>query len=94
MNTYTEHNSPEEAIAYCAEHNDELFPEAKELTITGTLSCPMCRSKAWIIMPAEWVDAFLSGAFAQDAFPNMTSSQRERFITGICPSCWGKMFAR
>lgn len=33
------------------------------------------------------------GMFAQNAFPNMSSNDREQFfISGFCGSCWDKMF--
>ena len=27
----------------------------------------------------------------QDAFPTMPADDRERLLTGICPSCWDRM---
>ena len=35
--------------------------------------------------------AWEDGAMAQDAFPELSASQREALITGICDECWNKM---
>lgn len=80
-------------MLYFAEHADHIFPDSDEVTITGTKTCPMCQSKVWLILPLEAVEAFLNGAFAQQAFPFMDANQRERFITGTCGTCWDTMFA-
>jgi hypothetical protein len=29
----------------------------------------------------------------QNALPSLTSDEREALMTGMCPSCWEKMFA-
>lgn len=36
----------------------------------------------------EQVDAYLDGAFVQDAFPNLNNDLREFIITGIPPGKW------
>ena len=38
----------------------------------------------------DWED----GMCAQDAFPYLSADEREMLISGICPTCWDKMFAR
>lgn len=93
MEHITEHASAEDAILYYSQHSEEIFPEADELTIAGTKTCPMCKSKVWLILPHEAIQAYLNGALAQQAFPFMLADQRERFITGTCPTCWENLFA-
>jgi len=37
---------------------------------------------------------YLSGALIQDAFPNLSDSQREFILTGITPTEWAKTFGK
>lgn len=37
----------------------------------------------------EWVN----GKLIQKCFPHMSSDDRERLITGICPECWDILFS-
>ena len=34
------------------------------------------------------------GALIQDAFPNLTTDEREQLLTGIHPECWKAIFAK
>jgi hypothetical protein len=36
----------------------------------------------------DWQD----GELAQNAFPYLSADEREMLISGICPTCWDKMF--
>ena len=36
--------------------------------------------------------ALAEGAYIQRALSTLDSDTRERFITGICPSCWDALF--
>jgi hypothetical protein len=92
MKNLTEYKTHTDAMLG-AINSPDIFPDSDELAITGTLTCPTCSDKAWLILPNESVQAFLNGAHAQTAFPFMNADQRERFITGICPPCWKKMFS-
>ena len=56
--------------------------------------CPECNDTGKVFeVEREEADKFIAGAHIQDAFPNMPADERERFISGICPTCWNKMFA-
>jgi len=37
-------------------------------------------------------DKWLRGALVQEAFPELTRTQREAMVTGICDPCWKKVF--
>jgi len=37
---------------------------------------------------------YISGALIQDAFPNLSDSQREFILTGITPIEWAKTFGK
>lgn len=54
--------------------------------------CPFCgRGNEVEVNEADywnWDD----GMLAQDAFPYLSADEREMLISGICPTCWDKMF--
>ena len=56
------------------------------------VSCPYCGENYIVVVNAEDYFTWCEGALVQDAFPYLTASERELLISGICPSCWDKMF--
>lgn len=74
------------------ENCEEIFPEHRDLTIAGTMTCPNCREKVWMVLPSQAVQAYMAGALIQEAFPFMPAQQRERLGSGICPPCWEVLF--
>lgn len=58
----------------------------RKSVITG-----MARSKELNITPEQIID-YENGALVQDAFPNLTSSEREFFMTGITDEEWEEAF--
>ncbi len=65
--------------------------EAYMPTITSK-RCPKCKETVTRTVTAAQLSAYNNGAHIQDAFPQMSADDRERFITGYCPKCWDKMF--
>ena len=56
-------------------------------------TCPICSKVNTItIKTVSDLDAWRKGAYAQDAFPYLSAEDREVIISGICGSCWDKMF--
>lgn len=55
-------------------------------------SCPFCGHAHEVEVNEvdywDWQD----GVLAQDAFPYLSADEREMLISGICPTCWDKMF--
>lgn len=55
-------------------------------------SCPCCGKANEIEVNEmdyfDWDD----GELVQDAFPYLSAEEREMLISGICPTCWNKMF--
>ena len=50
--------------------------------------CPFCGHAHEVeVNEMDYLD-WQDGASAQDAFPYLSASERELFITGICPTCW------
>lgn len=62
----------------------------------STVACPHCSRSGEISMPISdyesGIAAYKSGAYIQNAFPNLTADQRELLMTGIHPECWKQMF--
>lgn len=54
--------------------------------------CPFCgRGNEVEVNEADYWD-WQDGMMAQDAFPYLSADEREMLISGICPTCWDKMF--
>ena len=55
--------------------------------------CPICGGANYIaVNEMDYLD-WQDGMLAQDAFPYLNADEREMLISGICPSCWSRMFA-
>lgn len=52
--------------------------------------CPMCRKFADVSVPRAGLTQMRAGAYVQDAFPSLSSSDREKLMTGICDDCFPK----
>lgn len=69
-------------------------PKDKTMSIV-TATCPFCKKqssfkvKSGILESASY--AIEHGAHIQDALPQLTPSQRELLMTGICDECWDSM---
>lgn len=54
--------------------------------------CPFCgRGNEVEVNEADYWD-WDDGMMAQDAFPYLSAAEREMLISGVCPTCWDKMF--
>ena len=54
--------------------------------------CPFCdRGNEIEVNEMDYLD-WDDGMKAQDAFPYLSTNEREMLITGICPTCWDRMF--
>ena len=64
------------------------------------IKCPCCGQVSTIKLDPEKAKAFDEGlklyteyrALMQNAFPFLTSDERELLISGTCPKCWNDMF--
>lgn len=54
--------------------------------------CPMCGKYHTLTVDIKEYYDYQSGALVQDAFPHMSPTDRERFISGLCPDCQKKIF--
>ena len=60
-----------------------------------SITCPLCGSESEVKMTLEQFNKWYSncGELVQVIFPEKTSSEREVLISGICPTCWDKLFS-
>ncbi len=57
-----------------------------------TTHCPLCHAtKDFDLDLDAWIK-WQGGQRIQRAFPPLTADDRERLISGTCPSCWDRMF--
>lgn len=58
--------------------------------------CNMCGKyqvlEMGLVELAQGLNAKKVGKHVQEAFPWLTPSEREMFLTGICDDCWGVLF--
>ena len=57
-----------------------------------SMTCPICGESKEFIVTEKQYEMYKNGEFIQNCFPEMDTGDRERFITGICPKCWKKIF--
>lgn len=60
--------------------------------ITASFVCPMCSTYHTLTVELEQYLNYLDGMFIQEAFPEMSPTDRERFLSGFCPDCQEKIF--
>lgn len=55
--------------------------------------CPKCLKDWTVVVDFKNYAAFKKGnLLAQEAFPELSASERELLITGICEKCWNDIF--
>ena len=54
--------------------------------------CPMCQSMNSVEVDDKDLIKWQNGESIQKAFPYLNANEREIIQTGICPTCWDKMF--
>lgn len=58
-------------------------------TATVTSTCPYCASKRTMEVELNSLhDWAINGRLIQSAFPDMSPTDREALMTGICDDCW------
>lgn len=54
--------------------------------------CVHCGQVQIIMLSADGLAAYAQGALMQDAFPELSPSEREMLISGTCDDCWERFF--
>jgi len=53
-----------------------------------SLPCPGCKTTITTTIQSQQLWDYNQGAHAQTVLPDLSNHDRERFITGLCDSCW------
>ena len=55
--------------------------------------CPFCADQHIVDVDRNgYVQWSIGDKLIQDALPTLSSDDRERLLTGICPDCWNESF--
>lgn len=57
------------------------------------IPCMICRKQYAVEMKDEAHRRWMSGEHIQDVAPELTDSEREILISGVCGKCFDEMFA-
>lgn len=57
-----------------------------------TPRCVVCKEVTYVSLVREKYEAWQGGAFIQDAFSDLSVSDREMLISGTHPACWDRLF--
>lgn len=73
--------------------------ESKQIMSTNStektlfqIMCIKCHADHTVEAYATDYWKWKSGAFIQDVMPYLSEEERELFISGVCPTCWDKLF--
>lgn len=73
--------------------NTEIEKRSEQkMMIDLIIPCVFCHNDHIVSVKKEDYWAWQNGKHAQDAFPYLSVNDREMLISGICPTCWNKMF--
>ncbi len=61
-------------------------------TIIIRTTCPCCGTLVHVHALESQYNAWLDGALVQDAFPDMSITDRESLISGLCSKCQAIFF--
>ena len=56
------------------------------------VQCRICNNEYDIPATESQIEEWESGAFIQDAMPDLPAWQRELLISATCDNCWKEMF--
>lgn len=66
--------------------------EIKMIPVTVGFVCPMCNTYHTLTVDMTRFILYQGGMLIQDAFPDMSPTDRERFVSGLCPDCQKEIF--
>jgi hypothetical protein len=71
----------------------EAYDDENGHTYTFSVVCHRDETVTKVTVPGGGLFQYNNGAFVQDAFPDLSSEDRETLMTGLCHSCQTKVFA-
>ena len=66
--------------------------EVMIMRINVPIICPFCGEDHAVEVNLAQYDAWQNGELIQNAMPDLTPTEREELISGLCPKCQAKMF--
>lgn len=54
--------------------------------------CPFCGTPHSVSVPSKGYQAWQDGELIQRAMPQLSPTEREQLISGMCPTCQKKIF--
>lgn len=79
-------------ILNAEEHGEKVDVRYNRHEVCVVTACPFCGHANEVeVNEADYLD-WQDGKLAQDAFPYLSTDEREMLISGICHQCWNKMF--
>ena len=56
------------------------------------MTCPICGDTHSVKVDADAYFSWVDGELAQNAFPNLSPTEREALISNLCPACQEEVF--
>ena len=66
--------------------------EGMIMRIDVVITCPFCGEDHAVEVNLTQYEAWQNGKPIQNAMPDLTPTEREQLISGLCPKCQAKMF--
>jgi hypothetical protein len=60
--------------------------------VIETPECRYCHEGGYLAVPEDGYQRWLRGAPTQNAFPGLSTDEREQIISGYHPECWSAYF--
>ena len=62
------------------------------MKINVEIICPFCGAEHSVEVDSAQFEAWENGELIQNVMPNLTPTEREQLISGLCPKCQAKVF--
>ena len=66
--------------------------EVMIMRIDVSIICPFCGKDYAVEVNLTQYEAWQNGELIQNAIPDLTPTEREQLISGLCPKCQAEMF--
>ena len=64
------------------------------MRIDVAITCPFCGKDHAVKVNLAQYEAWQNGELIQNAMPDLTPTEREQLISGLCPKCQAEMFGK
>ena len=62
------------------------------MKINVEIICPFCGAEHSVEVDSTQFEAWKNGELIQNVMPDLTPTEREQLISGLCPKCQAKVF--